>query len=370
MSDLNGFISYSTPKSEFWNGYSELWNKSEERSAYLLPELMKFYFRKYSGRTATFQFWRNEDLIGVGFFRKYKGVYYFLSDVRSDYNYFVFSKSLSYQEISIFFRQFFNAIRFEQWNLRLNKVPTWARHYSLMKYQATEQCHFVNSVKYGVSPILEASTPQDLNDKLEISKNVLYKSRRLQRNHQIKFEVLKGNEGLPQWIDDFTCMHIKRWEGTTNPSKYTREEERQLLEKCMEIWSSEGVLVRTSLLVDNQRIVANFGLLQNDTFVGQGQSYDLAFYKHSPGKVLFSFLKEWMKDNDIRNLDFGDVDDSYKYEFPVRERILEQVFIANRLSLRFILRAFFQKLIKENRTFNRIIHEQLKPAMFRLQHLF
>ena len=70
MSDLNGFISYSTPKSEFWNGYYDLWNKSEERSAYLLPELMKFYFRKYSGRTATFQFWRNEDLLGVGFFRK------------------------------------------------------------------------------------------------------------------------------------------------------------------------------------------------------------------------------------------------------------------------------------------------------------
>ncbi|MCB9319484.1 MAG: GNAT family N-acetyltransferase [Lewinellaceae bacterium] len=369
MKKVEAFISFATPQETFWKHYDTLWQNSNPKSVFYIPALVRFFMDKYSGNTATYQFWQDNELLGVGFFRKEKRAFHFLSDVRSDLNFFVMSSQLRPYDLELFFNDFFHQVKTKRWNLMLNKVPAWVRQYDMMKLAAQMQSSYMNSYHYALSPYISDDSPENLFDRMEISKNVQYKSRRLSRNYPTHFEILTGTEDMQNWVDDFIRMHMERWDQTDTPSKYHNKEERNLLLECLQIWAQEGVLVRAALVVEKQRIATNFGLLQGDTFVGQGQGYMMSFYKHSPGKVLFTYLIEWMKNNGIRCLDFGDGDDPYKYEFPVSDRKLERIQIANRLSIWFIISAFLQKELKRRPRLKNIFLHQLKPLLNRATHL-
>ena len=370
MKKVEAFISYSTPQETFWKHYNTLWQNSDPQSVFYIPALVRYFMNKYVGDTATYQYWVDDELLGVGFFRKENKVFHFLSDVRSDLNFFVLSAPCNHGERIAFFDNFFHQARTQKWNLLLNKIPSWVAPFESMLQAAQSNSSFVSRFTYGLSPYISDSTPAALFERMVISKNVQYKSRRLFRNFPVRFEVHTGVEDLRQWADDFMTMHMERWDQTDSPSKYHNQEERMLLLECLQIWAREGILVRTSLVVENQRIATNFGLLQGDVFIGQGQGYKMSFYKHSPGKVLFSYLLEWMRDHGIKGLDFGDGDDPYKYEFPVSDRKLERIQIANRLSFRFIITAYLQKEIKRRPKLKNVFTHQLKPILYRATHLF
>jgi hypothetical protein len=358
---MKAFIDYSPPDVHFWREYGQLWERSAEKSPFQAPQVLQYFVKTVNDPIAIFKFYIGDKLKGAALFHKKGTTYSFLSDIKTDHNSFVISKDCHPEEVTSFFNCLHEAVRREKWTLVLNNQPMWVPYMDVFAESGRASGLFWLSAKSSVCPMVKFDTPENLYERLSKSRNNRYKLNRLQREHTVEFEANEMEEGLEEWANNFCDCHIARWKGTATPSKYFDPERRVFLLNCLKAWHRDGILVRFSLKADGKRIAFIIGLLQEKSLIYHNLTHDPDYNKHSPSLVLVILLGEWMRARGFNTLDFGDGNESYKYNFANEEGQLNSIFISSKNNLPFIIRANFISKVRSSPFLIQLYRQKMRP---------
>lgn len=365
-------ISRGNPENDFWEQYAVLWRNSPERSPFQAPRLLQ-YFAQCKGRdTVVFQYFEVNNLIGAVLLQEHKGVCSFLSDLKTDANFFVIDQRCSSETAGEFFACFMETVRREKWSLILNNQPAWATYMPAFETAGRASGLFWSNFGYSVCPVAEAETPEALYKQINGSREHRYRVNKLKNQANAEFEVLTDDADLENWTQEFCNSHILRWADTPTPSDFRDPARQQFLLDCLQAWCQEGVLVRFSVKVEHKRIGFVVGLREAGSLIHHSTTFHPGFWKFSPGKALIHFMAQWMRDNNLRMLDFGDGDEAYKYEIADRDHVLNRIFISGKWNLKFITKAKIIKMVKDHPRAYRFYQHRLKPVaaqLVALEHL-
>lgn len=134
-------------------------------------------------------------------------------------------------------------------------------------------------------------------------------------------------------------------------------------------WAKDGVLVRFAVKVGGERIAFVICLIQQNSLIHHSTAYDEEFYKYSPGKALILIIAEWMKNNGLNILDFGEGAESYKYAYTNKELELNEISVSSISNISFILKVKLRQILREKISENpkliKFYKEKLKPLTHR-----
>ncbi|MCB9284861.1 MAG: GNAT family N-acetyltransferase [Lewinellaceae bacterium] len=359
-------LKLTRPDAFFWEQYSTLWANSPNPSPFQAPQLLRFFDGHPEVDTIAVQYFVDGELMAAALFKKRKKQVQFLSDLKTDHNFFVIDRRCTPEQTRDFFRQFLEKLKKEKWALLLNNQPMWAPYMGLFLEELQESSLFGEHLPYSVCPIVEADSPEDLFERINGSREFRYRVNRLKKQQDAVFEALTQDEDLERWIDQFCDAHIRRWDGTPTPSAFLDPSRKDRFSGCLHAWQAQGILVRFSVRIGDQRVGFVVGLRQGNTLVHHNTTFDPDFKKFSPGIALIHFMGEWMKEQQMHILDFGDGNETYKYSIANKEHELSRIFISDPSNLRFILKTKMIKSVRNNSKLFDFYRDKIKPLTPRI----
>lgn len=334
--------------SSFWDEYAELWHNSREKSPFQSPAILKYFSARFAGAVVAVRLVNRQRLMAAAILKKENGIYSFLSDLKSDANFFVLHKDCSDEDIKFFFTGFFDIVRKQAWAVMLNQVSAWAEHMPLFEHCGAESNLFFQAMDYSVCPVLKCSTPEDIHNTISRTRTLRNNANNLKNKLNAEFEILTGDEDLENWVQEFCTCHMLRWEKTSTPSVYRQASRKLFLFRCLQSWISDKVLARFAIKVNGQRIGFHICLVQGDSLIGHSQTFHPEFQKLSPAKVLLLTIAEWMAKNKLRVFDFGNGNEKYKYNYVNHELVLKRIFISSKTNFALVAKAKLIRWVKNN----------------------
>lgn len=364
---MNFFVEYGYPDDHFWESYTELWENSMYQAVFQSPHYMQVLAEKFRDDIAVFKCYRQNHLVGATFFRGDSGEYRFLSDEKTDHNFFLIRRGVTNGEFQNYFDGFLDVVKQENWSLTLNSQPRWARYMDAFLEAGKRRKAYFSTSEIAVCPVFEAESPEAMYKRTNKSRNLRYKRNRIIREQGAEYEVLVGNHDLEHWVNEFCQTHIRRWEDTGTPSAYRNSPSKQRdLVKILEAWTKDGALVRFAIKVKQERIAFCVGLVQENSLIYHSLTHNPDYDKYSPGKTLLMLVGEWMRDQGLSILDFGYGDEGYKYRFANQERQLISIFISSSSNILFILKSKLIKSVRENPKLIKYYREKIRPMAKRV----
>jgi len=360
---IEAFIDYGDPGQSFWEQYAVLWAESSSCSAFQSPNYLQYLTRQAEGTIAVYQFYHRRVLKGAAFFHKIGGAYYFLSDFKTDHNFFVIRRDSSEDLIQQFFNRFLEEVKVENWALTLNNQPTWSVYWEVFLLSLQKSRLYHDALAYSVCPMMAMESPQVIAKRLTKSKNTRYKKNRFQKEHEAEFEIFHDDQDLDDWVRDFAEAHIVRWSTTNTPSEYLDPKQQEFLKECLLAWIDDGILVRFSIKVKEKRVALCIGLKERDALIHHSHTYDQEYSKYSPGKVLLYNIGKWMGENGFSTLDFGDGNEPFKYKYANQDQALYRVFISSPYNLSYRIKAKTIKTIRQNNHVYELYLDRIKPYL-------
>lgn len=356
-------IIQSYPDQHFWGAYVDLWKNSAQQSVFQGPHFIRYLAKKFEQELAIYACYKNEQLIGVAFFRNDGGIYKLLSEIKSDYNFVTLHNECSEEDIRFFFKYFYQEVKKRHWTIILSYQPSWAGYLKILEEEGKASGLFLVVSKHSTCPVLEGETPKAIKDWFNSLKNFRYYVNRLKKQQNAEFEVFTGEEELDKWTDEYYACHVKRWNHTATPSKYDQADIQKLSTEIFRAWAKEDSLTRFSIKVGKERIAFNVALRQGNALVGHSQAYDPDFGKYSPGKALMYFIGEWMSNNGFNKIDFGQGGEAYKFGMTNGELELYKIFISNYSNIPFVVKSKLEKTVRSNTGFISVYRGTIKPKL-------
>ncbi len=369
MRKPNTVVLTTRPKLDqaFWDQYAQLWKHSMGRSPFQSPHVLQYYTQRAGNSIAVFQYMLQGEWVASAFFKRDNGVYTFLSDYKTDHNFFVLHHRCTETDIRNIFDQFLAEVKKKKWALMLNHQPAWAPYMDQFIAAGKASGLYWQNIKYSVCPIAQAETPEALFKRINGSRELRYRVNKLKNQENAEFEVLTDGTDIDLWADEFCQSHVLRWDNTSTPSAYRDPARRQFLKDCLHAWNADGILRRFSVKVSSGRVGFVVGLLEENSLVHHSTTFHPDYWKYSPGKALIHFMVEWMVKQNLRVLDFGDGDEPYKYTVADQEHALHRIFISNPLNLPFILKTQAIKVVRDNPRIYDFYRDKIKRLTQRVQ---
>lgn len=328
-------VTTGIPDGQFWEQFRHLWNNSMGKCPFKAPSLLQSFAKKTKKEIIVFQYHKDNELRGAVLLGRRGENLSFLSDLKTDFNYFVVHQDCTQEELTSFFGFILEKVKLEDWSLTLNNQPAWAEYMPSLEKAMESSGLYWQKLPYSVCPRVEAESPQALFQYIHGFRELRYRVNKLIKQEKAVFEVLTDGTELEKWAEEFCDTHVLRWANTPTPSHLQSREARQFLLNCLSAWNKDGLLVRFSVKVESRRVGFIVGLRQMQTMVHHSTTYHPDFKKSSPGKALIHFMAEWMHHNGMNILDFGDGNEAYKYTVANAEHELLRIFAANKSNLKF-----------------------------------
>lgn len=352
------------PDATFWEAYTDLWKNSQYQSCFQAPFFLKSLLSLNLGIITILKGFRNEKLIGATFFYKRGSEFHFLSDIKTDHNYFILHKDITLDETKQYFKGLLREIEKRKWTFRLNNQPSWASYMDIFKEALSESRLFSKSIPYNPCLVLEAESPEALF-KATNKQKLRQKLNRIKEKGEVAFEAYRDDEDLDQWLNEFYEVHIRKWANTNTPSSYTDPEKRSFYKSCILAWIKEDLLVRFSIKLGNKRIAFITALLENGYLVHHTTTYDLDYEKQSPGLIIINQVGRWMADRNMTKMEFGDGGEAYKYQFTSKELSLLTIFITHPWNLPYRLKMKLINFIRKNKNIRDYYSSKIRPLILR-----
>lgn len=116
------------PDQQFWEDFADLWANSSQPSVFQGLHFMGYLAKKHENALAVYVAYEGRQMKGVAFFYNDNGVHKLLSEVKSDYNFLTLHKDCTPEEISFFFKNFFQEVKRLNWTMILSYQPSWANY--------------------------------------------------------------------------------------------------------------------------------------------------------------------------------------------------------------------------------------------------
>jgi Acetyltransferase (GNAT) domain len=352
------------PDSNFWDEYTDLWKNSEYQSSFQAPHFLKFLVSTLKDPLFVLRGYQDEKLIGATCFFKRGNEFHFLSDMKTDHNYFILHKDITKEKMKQYFKIFLEEIRNRKWTFRLNKQPSWAVYMDTFREALSETQLFWKVVAYNPCLVLEAESPEALF-KATNKQKLRQKLNRLKEKDEVTFEAFRGEEDLDHWLEEFYEAHKKKWADTSTPSSYSDASNRSFYKSCILAWIKEGILVRFAIKSGSRRIAFVAALLENGYLVHHTTSYDIDYEKQSPGLIIINLVGRWTADHNMTKMEFGDGGENYKYQFMNKEFSLVTIFITNSMNFPYILKIKLINFVRENKQFLNFYNAKIRPVLLR-----
>lgn len=365
---METLIDFSLLDQSFWDAYLDLWQNSLYQSPFQAPLFLQFLSTLAGGQLAVFKGFRDGKLIGATFFYKRGGVYHFLSDMKTDHNYFILHRDATHDETKQYFRQLIQEMEQRKWTTRLNNQPSWASYMTDFYSALSESNLYWKISKYNPCLVLEAETPEALAQATNKQK-LRQKLYRLRDMGEVTFEAFEGDEDLDHWLEEFYQNHIKRWKDTPTPSHFWNMDTRAFYKSCLQSWIDTHIAVRFSIRLNDKRIAFVTALLENGYLVHHTTTFDPDYEKQSPGLIIINLIGKWMAERGMTKMEFGDGGEAYKYQFTKNEFPLQNIFIASKLNLPFILKTTLINSVKENPGIHTFYTAKIRPVLLRSKML-
>lgn len=351
----------------FWTTYHTLWECSLYQSPFQAPGFLKYLSDKTSHEVYVYQFFKNDVLVGATVFQNRKNTLLFLSQVKSDHNYFILHEKTIAKDWDHFFEGLFQTIRDHRFCCEFNNLAGWASYHGSFEKSYQESPLFSKSVDSAVCPMLVKSSPAELGKKLKKSRTNRYKKNRLVREQGATFHAETDLENISEWTSAFCACHIERWSDTPTPSAYRNPNKIYALEEFLRTWHADGLLVRFSIKTEDKIIAFCIGLLQQNSLIYHSPTYDEAFNKYSVGQVLISFMGEWMQANNLSVLDFGHGSEKYKFRYANEKGILKTLFLAPKSSFLFCGKASIITFFRRRPYLIDKYRQHIRPVVIQMQ---
>lgn len=351
--------------SGFWEAYSTLWQESEYKTAFQAPYFLQALIGMVSvGKIMVVKGMKNGKLAAATLFYNKDGVYHFLSDLKTDHNYFVLHKDLSKEETHQYFQEFLSEVEKRKLAFRINSVPSWAYYNDTLKQSLSERDIYYKVIESNPCVILETPTPDELF-KATDKKKFRQKLNRLKDKGTVEFEVFTGTEDLDNWLNGLFELHIKRWATTSTPSIYRDDSVKEFYRSCIKSWIEQGLLIRFSIKLNDKRISYVTALFEHGYLLHHTCTFDTDYEKQSPGLLIINMIAKWMADRGMTKMEFGDGGETYKYQFTNYELPQETIFISGKRNLKFILKTNLVHLFKENKKLRQFYSTSIRPLMLK-----
>jgi len=347
----------------FWDEYAVLWQNSRDKSPFQAPEILKYFSGKLTDKVVAIRLIDDQKLIAAVLLKKERDIFTFLSDLKTDSNFFVFHNECSADDFQLFFSELMKIIRSHGWAVDFNKVPAWTDYFYIFEQCAVKGNLFYQAMNYSVCPVLRCDTPEEIRNIITRSRTLRNNANNLRGRFNAEFEVLTGDEDLESWVQEFCNSHILRWEKTSTPSVYRNSERQFFLLKCLCAWSADKVLVRFAVKVKQQRIGFHICLIEGNSLIGHSMIYHPDYYKFSPAKVLLVTIAEWMIEKRLNIFNFGNGNETYKYNYSNEEFFLKRVFLSKRTNFSFVTKVKLIKLIKGHSIVYHFYKENIKKYL-------
>ena len=119
----------------------------------------------------------------------------------------------------------------------------------------------------------------------------------------------RGNEITDDLISQFSDLHKERWNFDNIESAFESEKR-----KINYLQSTSNKLL-TMIKVNNEILAMHFGMIYNETLIWHSPVLNIKFYEFSPIEILLLETSIFCNENNIRFLDFGLGDETYKDRF-------------------------------------------------------
>lgn len=361
---METLIDFSLLDPAFWEAYADLWENSLYQSAFQAPAFLQFLASLAMGSMAVFKGFKDGKLVGATFFYKRSGVYHFLSDMKTDHNYFIIRKDITQTDTKQYFNGLVHEIERQNWTLRLNNQPSWASYANEFYSALSESKLYWKISKYNPCLVLETDTPEALYRATNKQK-LRQKLYRLQDMGPVSFEVLRGEEDLDHWLEEFYQVHIRRWADTPTPSGFRSEETRRFYKNALLSWIEQNIAIRFAIKLGDKRIAFVTALLENGYLVHHTTSFDIDYEKQSPGLIIINLIGKWMAEQQMTKMEFGDGGEAYKYQFTKHELPLQSIFITHSWNLPYIFKSKLINAVKENKGVHQFYSSKIRPVILR-----
>ena len=131
-------------------------------------------------------------------------------------------------------------------------------------------------------------------------------------------EVTHLRDGSAIWphLEEFFQQHIARWEGTANPSRFTYDKARRLVERLTRIAGETGWLRFTRIDWNGRAIAFHYGFCYRGRYTCGTPSFAADLAHRSPGEVLLRQLLLAAIDEQARVFDFRTGDQPFSSGLP------------------------------------------------------
>lgn len=361
-------LDFKTPNEAFWLRYAKLWQTSMHPSSFQSPSILEYFAGRNPENLAIFTCEHKEELLGVALFRRDNKVLSFLSDMKTDANFFILHRDCTDDMVRKFFEHLLQSLRKHKLAIMLNHKPSWARYMPILEEVIHTAAMYRLQLEYSVCPIAEAETPDALFKEVSSSRNTRYKVNKFQKLPEAGFEALTDDSDMDQWVEDFCDAHVLRWAPTPTPSSYRFPDRREFLKSCLRAWHKDGALVRFAIKTGGKRIGLMAGLREGETLIYHAPTFHPDHSDCSPGRVLIYYITQWMAEQELRILDFGDGNEPYKYYVASKDFVLRRIFISGKYNAPFILKTQFIKTIRNHQGAYSVYQNKLKPALRNLKN--
>ena len=148
----------------------------------------------------------------------------------------------------------------------------------------------------------------------------------------LRFNNIKAADEAHRSLDPFFAQHIKRRDLTRDKSLFLDPMNRMFYEELTGNIIDKGWLHFTVVEFNDHPIAYHYGFDYNSRMIWYKPSFDINYFKHSPGKVLLKYLIEYAVQNNKIEFDFTVGSEEFKQRFTNHQRKNTQMTIYKRTS--------------------------------------
>ena len=199
-----------------------------------------------------------------------------------------------------------------------------------------------------ICPALTIKSNKEYLDKLLHKKSFTRHINYFTKNGEVKHTNITTSDQAILYIETFFRQHIARCTMTNYDSLFLIEENKNFYRKLLEELLPKNWVLFSVIECDDMPVSLHFGFDYNNTILWYKPSFDITFYKHSPGQLMVKHLIEYAISNNRDELDFTIGEEAFKHRFT--DKIRRNTYIKiYRNKIDYYLdsfKLFFKRIIK------------------------
>lgn len=306
-----------------WN---QLVSQSETNTVFQTYEWFQCWWKVFGAQNHLLLIivYHNQELVGIAPLMILGGypkrVMKFVGDGKADYCDFIISREKK-AILSIIMKHIFSISH--QWDsIVLTNIPGYSLTAEVL-YEVSSHYRYGNkflSRIVNICPTLVIQGNQEEIIRLINRPTLKRRYNYFKNNGDLKFINISNPEHAQKYLEVFFQQHIKRWNFRGASSLFNDQDNRNFYYELTRSLLDKQWLLFSVLEYDGVPIAFHYGFDYNSKLIWYKPSFDIDYFRRSPGKVLLRFLIDYTLENNKSEFDFTIGDELFKNEFANQKR--------------------------------------------------